>query len=115
MSNYISLLTRYLRPHIPRVILLGVCLLGTIGITLFVPQIVRSFIDLATGGGAMNDLIRLALIYLSLSILNQVLSGGSAYLSADIGWRATNLLRGISFGKRLISIWRITRTACRAR
>jgi ABC-type multidrug transport system fused ATPase/permease subunit len=78
-----------------------VCLLGTIGLQLFIPQIVRSFIDLATAGGAMNNLIRLALIYLSLSILNQVLSGGSAYLSADIGWRATNLLRADLFRQTL--------------
>lgn len=101
MSKYISLLVRYLRPHVPHVVLLCVCLLGMIGLQLFIPQIVRSFIDLATAGRAMNDLLRLALLYLSLSILNQLLSGGSAYLSADIGWRATNLLRGDLFRQTL--------------
>jgi ABC-type multidrug transport system fused ATPase/permease subunit len=101
MSNYISLLVRYLRPHVPRVVLLGVCLLGMIGLQLFIPQIVRSFIDRATAGSAMNDLLRLAFLYLGLSILNQVLAGGSAYLSADIGWRATNLLRGDLFRQTL--------------
>jgi ATP-binding cassette, subfamily B, bacterial len=97
MSRYIQLLSRYLRPNVFRVGLLGVCLMGSIGLQLFIPQIVRSFIDLATPGGAMNDLARLGLLYLGLSILNQLLSGSSAYLSADIGWRATNLLRADLF------------------
>lgn len=101
MSNYISLLARYLRPHVLRVVLLCVCLLGMIGLQLFIPQIVRSFIDLAIGGGATNDLLRLALTYLGLSILTQLLSGGSAYLSSDVGWRATNLLRGDLFRQTL--------------
>jgi ATP-binding cassette, subfamily B, bacterial len=97
MSRYIQFLVRYLRPNVLRVGLLGVCLLGSIGVQLFIPQIIRSFIDLAALGGAMNGLARLALVYLGLSILNQLLSGSSAYLSADIGWSATNLLRGDLF------------------
>ena len=101
MSNYISLLARYLRPHVLRVVLLCVCLFGAIGLTLFIPQTVRSFIDLATGGGGMNDLIRLALTYLGLTFLTQLLSAGSAYLSTDVGWRATNLLRADLFRQTL--------------
>jgi ATP-binding cassette, subfamily B, bacterial len=97
MSRYIQLLARYLRPNALRVGLLSVCLLGSIGLQLFIPQIVRSFIDLAALGGAMNDLARLGFIYLGLSILNQLLSGSSTYLSADIGWNATNLLRADLF------------------
>jgi len=93
MSHYILLLARYLRPQAPRVGLLGVCLLGSIGLQLFIPQIVRSFIDLAVAGGGMNALGRLALIYLGVSTLNQVLSASATYLSADIGWSATNPLR----------------------
>jgi ABC-type multidrug transport system fused ATPase/permease subunit len=73
------------------------CLLSSIGLQLFIPQIVRSFIDLAALGGAMNDLARLGLIYFGLSILNQLLAGSAAYLSADIGWSATNLLRADLF------------------
>jgi len=78
-----------------------VCLFGAIGLTLFIPQTVRSFIDLATGGGGMNDLIRLALTYLGLTFLTQLLSAGSAYLSTDVGWRATNLLRADLFRQTL--------------
>src|SRR5262249_33219558 len=97
MSSYIPLLVRYLRPHALRVVLLSLCLLGSIGLLLFIPQIVRSFIDLAVARGAMNNLARLALLYLGLSILNQLLSASATYLSADIGWSATNLLRADLF------------------
>src|SRR5262249_38845000 len=93
----IQLLARYLRPNAFRVALLAVCLLSWIGLQLYIPQIVRSFIDLAALGGAMKDLTRLGLIYLCLSILNQLLGGSAVYLSADIGWSATNLLRADLF------------------
>jgi len=101
VSQYSSLLVRYLRPHILQVGLLSVCLLGMTGLQLFIPQIVRSFIDLTAAGGAMNELTRLALIYLSLSILSQFLSGGSAFFSSDIAFRATNLLRADLFRQTL--------------
>ena len=115
MSRYISLLARYLRPHVPQVSLLSVCFLGTIGLQLFIPQIVRSFIDLAGAGGAMNDLMHLALIYLSLSIVGQLLTASSAYLpKTSAGGRLIYSGR-ISFGKRLISTWRTTRTTCQAK
>jgi ABC-type multidrug transport system fused ATPase/permease subunit len=93
MPHNIALLTRYLRPHAPKVALLCVCLLGSIALQLFIPQIVRSFIDVGVAGGAIPELVRLGLLYLGLTIVNQLLSAGSTYLSADIGWRATNLLR----------------------
>ncbi|HKX29841.1 MAG TPA: ABC transporter ATP-binding protein [Blastocatellia bacterium] len=97
MSPYNRLLTRYLRPCAFRVGLLGLCLLGSTGLQLFIPQLIRSFIDLAVAGGAMNKLMHLALLYLGLSILNQLFSASSAYLSAEIGWSATNQLRADLF------------------
>lgn len=93
MSHYTSLLTRYLRPYAWRVGLLSACLLGSIGLQLFIPQIVRSFIDLSVAGGAINLLSRLALTYLGLAVMNQLALASATYLSADIGWGATNLLR----------------------
>src|ERR1044071_9263163 len=97
MSHSIALLTRYLRPHAFKVGLLGACLIGSIGLQLFIPQIIRSFIDVGTAGGAIHVLVRLALLYLSLAVLSQLLSGVTTYLSADVGWSATNLLRADLF------------------
>lgn len=77
--------------------MLGLCLAGSIALQLSIPQIVRSFIDLAAATGPTSELTRLALTYLGLSILNQLLSAVSTYLSADIGWTATNALRADVF------------------
>lgn len=77
--------------------LLSVCLLGSIGLQLYVPQIVRSFIDLASARAALDVLTRLALTYLGLSVVNQLLAASSTYLSADVGWRSTNALRADLF------------------
>src|SRR5690349_19857217 len=97
MSHSIALLTRYLRPHAFKVGLLSACLIGSIGLQLFIPQIIRSFIDVGAAGGAIHVLVRLALLYLSLAVLSQLLSGVTTYLSADVGWSATNLLRADLF------------------
>jgi ABC-type multidrug transport system fused ATPase/permease subunit len=101
MLQYIRLLIRYLRPHSGKVALLGVCLLSLVGLQLGIPQVIRAFIDIASTGGTMHVLVRLALLYLGLSILLQALSASSAYLSADVGWRATNLLRSDLFSHAL--------------
>ena len=97
MSLHTAFLARYLRPHIAKVGLLGVCLFGSIGLQLFIPQLLRSFIDLASGQGPLAQLTRLGLTYLGLSVANQVLSAVSTYLSAGVGWDATNLLRADLF------------------
>jgi ABC-type multidrug transport system fused ATPase/permease subunit len=100
MSPYLQILGRYLSPLAPRAGLLALCLLGSIGLQLYIPQIIRVFIDLATGGGNSGDtsaLTRLALTYLAFAVLNQLLSAASTYLSADVGWAATNALRGDLF------------------
>jgi ABC-type multidrug transport system fused ATPase/permease subunit len=97
MSHNLALLTRYLRPHAFKVGLLGACLIGSIGLQLFIPQIIRSFIDVGATGGAIHVLVRLALLYLGLALMNQLLSATSSYLSADVGWSATNLLRADLF------------------
>jgi ABC-type multidrug transport system fused ATPase/permease subunit len=88
-----SLLVRYLRPHVGSVCLLVVCLFASMGLQLFIPHIVRSFIDRAVEGAAVDALVRLGLAYLGLSIVIQMLGVASTYASADIGWRATNRLR----------------------
>ncbi|MBI3680089.1 MAG: ABC transporter ATP-binding protein [Acidobacteria bacterium] len=92
---YIQLLTRYLVPQAGKAGLLAFCLFASIGLQLYIPQLVRAFIDLASSGG--QGLNRIALTFLALALANQLLSAASTYLSADVGWRATNLLRADLF------------------
>ena len=97
MFSYFQILRQYLSPVAGRAGLLGLCLLAATGLQLYIPQIIRTFIDLAAAKGAPGQLTQLALTYLGLAVMNQLLSALATYLSADVGWAATNALRGDLF------------------
>ena len=88
-----SLLARYLRSHWPKVFVLAMLLLGSIGLQLINPQLVRRFIDAAQAGSPTQTLLRLALLFLGAAFLNYLLTLALTYLSEDVGWRTTNALR----------------------
>lgn len=91
---YARFLGKYLKPHRGKVALLAFLLFSGMGLQLVVPQIVRTFIDAALGvNNGASDLTRLAILFLVVALLNQVASAVSTYLSANIGWSATNALR----------------------
>src|SRR5437762_2143172 len=91
--QYGDLLARYLKPQRVRVFLLAVVLLGSIGLQLFNPQILRYFIDAASKGGTLDALVSAALLFLGIAFLTQVLSVAATYLGENVGWTATNMLR----------------------
>jgi ATP-binding cassette subfamily B protein len=93
LQQYKDLLSRYLRPQWVRVALLAIVLLGTTGLQLANPQIVRFFIDSAMAGGALESLVGAALIFLSIALLTQLLQVAATYLGENVGWTATNNLR----------------------
>ncbi len=94
IRQYWSLLVDYLRPHWWRVVLLAAILLTGIAFQLINPQIVRSFIDQAIAGAEQSTLVRLALTFAALAVAHQGLSVIATYLAENIGWAATNELRG---------------------
>jgi ATP-binding cassette subfamily B protein len=67
-------------------------LLGSIGLQLFVPQIVRIFIDSAMAGTPVAELTRLGALFLVLAVAKEVGTLWSTYISQDVRWRATNTL-----------------------
>jgi ABC-type multidrug transport system fused ATPase/permease subunit len=89
-----GLLAAYLRPQLPRVLLLALLLLGSIGLQLLNPQILRGFIDSATGQGGDQPLVMGAGLFLAVALIQQLASVGATYLSENIGWNATNAMRG---------------------
>lgn len=93
VRQYFILLSRYLRPQQRQVALLAALLFGGIGLQLVNPQIVRAFIDEAQAGGATAALTRIGALFLIVTIVNQALRTASAYLTEDVKWQATNLLR----------------------
>ena len=93
IKRYWRLLTRYLGPQCLSVILLAVVLFGSIGLQLLNPQIARRFIDAAQGGAPQETLVRVALLFLGVALLQQTVSVSLTYLGGNVGWKATNELR----------------------
>jgi len=92
-NPYIELFRRYVAPQWRRTTLLAVLILSSIGLELVGPQLLRAFIDSAIGGGALDSLARLALIYVAVAVATQLLTAWSQYVGEDLGWSATNALR----------------------
>jgi len=92
--QYAALLSQYLKPQWIRVTLLAIFIFSAIGLALFNPQILRYFIDTAREGGERRDLIIAGIAFFAIGLLGQGLMLVNTYLGQDIGWRATNWMRG---------------------
>ncbi len=86
-------LSRYLRPQARKAGLLAVFFTLAIALDLSLPQVLAAFIDRALNREPLPLLMQLALIYLGVSILGQLLTVAETYLATDIGMVATNRLR----------------------
>ncbi|HRQ39691.1 MAG TPA: ABC transporter ATP-binding protein [Chloroflexota bacterium] len=91
--SQITLLKTYLRPYRLRLILLTILLLGSIGLQLFAPQIIRRFLDAAQSGAATQLLVTMGLFFLVVVVVGKMITLASTYVGADLGWAATNNLR----------------------
>ena len=87
------LLAAYLRPQRPRVVLLGLLLLGGITLQLANPLIARAFIDGARAGRSAHDLLTLAVVFIVVALVTQAATVAETYVAVDLGWRTTNALR----------------------
>src|SRR5438874_49531 len=93
LHRYWRLWAHYLRPQWPRMGLLAVILCGTIGVQVVMPLVASHFIDQATSGGALRDLIVLALLTMGLALAGQGLAVAETYVAENVSWVATNALR----------------------
>jgi ATP-binding cassette subfamily B protein len=93
LKQYWTLLVNYLKPQWRWAALLAVLLLGNIGLQLLNPQIMRYFIDTAQAGGARETLLRAALSFIGIALVQQVVSVLATYTSENVAWTATNALR----------------------
>lgn len=130
-ATYRSILITYLRPHWPQVLLLLGLLLTNTGLKPYNPRLLAGFVDAAVGGGAMNQLVQLALLFLGVALVTQLTGVMVNYLAANVGLRATNRLRSdlllhtlrldMSFhnehtpSELIESLWLLGRTAGRHR
>ena len=93
LKLYAGLLSRYLRPHWRRALVLGVLMLAGTGLGVAAPQFIRSFIDTALEDGELNRLYLAAALFLAFALAAQALQGLTVYIGRDLAWRATNRLR----------------------
>lgn len=93
LNRYWRLLAHYLRPQWPRMGLLAVILCGTICVQVVTPLVASYFIDQATSGGDLRDLIVLALLTMGLALAGQGLAVVETYVAENVSWAATNALR----------------------
>jgi ABC-type multidrug transport system fused ATPase/permease subunit len=90
---YWDLLSQHIRPQKGRFTLLAVLLFGSIGLRIFAPQIMRTFIDSALAGEALQTLTWTALGFIAVALLQQVIAINVTYLGENVAWTATNALR----------------------
>jgi len=93
IRQYYNLLSTYLRSQWRWAAVLALLILATIGLKLANPQILRTFIDTATEGGAQSILIRSALLFFGIALITQALSVAATYVGETVAWTATNALR----------------------
>ena len=90
---YWDLLAQHIRPQKGRFVLLAVLLFGSIGLRIVAPQIMRSFIDSALAGEALQILTWTALAFIGVALLQQGIAVSVTYLGENVAWTATNALR----------------------
>jgi len=98
VAPYRDLLGAYLRPQWRRASVLALLLLAAIALDLLNPQLLRLFIDTATGATrataqASRTLTVAALAYLGVALVAQTVAVGETYAAENLGWTATNRLR----------------------
>src|SRR5688500_13315462 len=90
---HVDLFRRYVGPHRAQAALLAALLLGSIGLQLVSPQLLRYFIDSALAGAELRTLAMAAAAFILLALVTQVLTASAQYAGDSLGWTATNALR----------------------
>lgn len=94
LKQYWALLATYLKPAWRKVTVLTALLLINTGIQLLSPLLLRRFLDTAQRGEALTTLTRIALAFIGVAVVAQLLGAFETYVAEDVGWMTTNRLRG---------------------
>lgn len=73
--------------------MLSALVLLSIGLQIVNPQIMRFFIDAASAGKSLNQLLAAAIGFLVAALVQQALAVGATYQGEYVAWTATNALR----------------------
>jgi ATP-binding cassette, subfamily B, bacterial len=92
-QRYWELLAQYIQPQKNRFILLAVLLFGSITLQVVNPQVMRYFIDTTQTTRESRFLVAAAVAFITLAMIQQVVSVSATYVGENVAWRATNALR----------------------
>jgi ATP-binding cassette subfamily B protein len=87
------LLASYLRAERPRAIGLAILLLASQLVPLAEPLLLKGFVDRATAGEALAVLIGIALAYIAVALVAQVLAVVVSRAGTILAWRVTDRMR----------------------
>ncbi len=73
--------------------MLALTLFGSIALQLVQPQILRRFIDTARSSAPVDQLQTIALLFLAVVLLSQLIGVAVTFVAEHVGWNATNRLR----------------------
>ncbi|GHO46638.1 ABC transporter ATP-binding protein [Ktedonospora formicarum] len=93
LKGYRQLLATYLAPQWRLVIILAILLCGDIALQIVNPQLLRIFIDTITSTGVQNGILGVALLFIGVALVQQIVKIFATYFSERVGWSATNALR----------------------
>ncbi|MEF3304022.1 ABC transporter ATP-binding protein [Paenibacillus sp. GYB003] len=94
LREYTGLLSRYLRAQRASIVWLAVLLAAGLIMQLVNPQLIRYFIDSAQGADSNRALWIAAALFIGVSLVQQIVAVAAAYIGENVGWIATNKLRG---------------------
>ncbi|NHJ47018.1 MAG: ABC transporter ATP-binding protein [Asgard group archaeon] len=89
-----SLLRKYLKPYVQLVATLGAIIVLYNTLQIFIPQVLRIYIDAAMSGTFdYKFLLTSSLIYIAANLLHRILMVIMRYISIQLAWLTTNDLR----------------------
>jgi len=94
VKQYAGLLQSYLKTQRKSIVWLLLLLGASIAMQLVNPQIIRYFIDTAKSEDSTAPLYYAAALFIGVSLLHQAVTVAATYIGENIGWIATNKLRG---------------------
>lgn len=91
-SQYYQLLKTYLQPFKKQITMLSLLIVTRIAIQLYYPQIVSEYLD-SISEKTIDELQYLAIIYIAIAVISQIIFVVIEYFSQSIAWGSTNALR----------------------
>ncbi len=86
-----------MKPYPGKLSILGILLLINVTLQVINPQIIRYYIDEVTSSTKIENLTYAALLFIGIAIIQQIINVFVVYLSQDLAWSSTNLLRSDLF------------------